>query len=167
MWSCAARVVWHCFKRWKTQDAFMRPLPPPPTEPSMGVRVPCRCLRLAWNLVCQWLQWDFWSSWAGGAVPSPLGARHVRGTVVHVPDSPPWRGAAPTLNYGYKLRLHCELFLARPAKALQEPSSGMRAMAEASCWFRGSRAWTEAGKALRLQATLLQGDAVAAQARCA
>lgn len=100
MWSCAARVVWHCFKRWKTQDAFMRPLPPPPTEPSMGVRVPCRCLRLAWNLVCQWLQWDFWSSWAGGAVPSPLGARHVRGTVVHVPDSPPWRGAAPTLNYG-------------------------------------------------------------------
>ena len=35
----------------------------------------------------------------GRAVPSPFGARHVRGTVVNVPDTPPWRGAAETLSY--------------------------------------------------------------------
>ncbi|OLP79400.1 hypothetical protein AK812_SmicGene40306 [Symbiodinium microadriaticum] len=73
------------------RDASTRPAPPPAHLVAAAKALDSR---------------GYWIVLDGGAVPSPFGARHVRGTVVNVP----------------------------------------------------------AGKDLRLQATLLQGDAVAAQA---
>ena len=63
----------------------------------------------------------YWIVLDGGAVPSPFGARHVRGTVVNVPDTPPWRGAAATLSY---CSAGGELFPVRLEGALLKSSLG-------------------------------------------